>query len=742
MSFQTFCGKDPADVATYNKVLEEFLPDTALGVVSVGVSAPLVNTGNAANPVVAVGFANAGDLIVGTGANAGAVLGIAGRAAGDYLRVNAGVNGIEWSAGAGAVPALSAVLAAGNDGNAAGITNAGVIAAADIQAPFGGIVSLNSTTIQDVGGTGLGILPVGTLHLKGCQTKGSILAGNGATSVEVPIGAAPNGFVLTADSAAATGVAWEENGKVSGITAGNNITIDNTAPLQPVVALSNPLTSGVNFANLALTGSSNDGVIDRSAQINIQTQSGNGGTLGVNFNEITTGRQGFTRLNQAVNVGELDVSFFDGTTNQSASSKFQAQLNQSSCRFETINSTSGDQTLREIAIIDGGMVDNTTGTNPTNNSTFARSYFTGGATISDTATYNITGGSASNVYQQTLNSSNSTLILSTTNTASPYTTSASLTSVKNGETALQLTGTDPVNDRSAVNTHRANAGTLEARSEIKAVQTGGSTSDMDLISDGTSCRIQQTYIQGGANNFSTITTNATGLEITSTNAVLTLTAGAAATLQGTTATLQSGSSAVVASSTAVLNSAAQILNNSTTAGAIANPSFIFRETNATATAFPTIKTEKLSVVPIAGNPISAITNWASDATGTQREWSRIQTKVENIGAGNQDGTLSIFNSVNGSVLETFNFNGAQNENNSFRPLDLNGNALRTASGDLTIDTSTSSGNGILTLATKNGTGGLVITGDKTQSATAGGSAGTHLVITLNGNVYKIQLLNP
>ena len=117
-------------------------------------------------------------------------------------------------------------------------------------------------------------------------------------------------------------------------------------------------------------------------------------------------------------------------------------------------------------------------------------------------------------------------------------------------------------------------------------------------------------------------------------------------------------------------------------------------------------------------------------------------KTENVIAGNQDGTLSLFTSVNGTLSEVMNFNGAQNENNSFRPLDVNGNALRTASGDLTIDASTSSGNGIITLATKNATGGLAISGDKTQSATAGGSAGTHLVITLNGVLYKIALLNP
>jgi hypothetical protein len=470
-----------------------------------------------------------------------------------------------------------------------------------------------------------------------------------------------------------------------------------------------------------LNGASNDGVVDRSQTITIHTTGGTLSEIGESFNEVSTGRNGFTKLQQAVNVGELDVSFFDGIANISASSKFQAQLNQSSCRFNTINSASGDNTLREIAIIDGAMVDSTTGNNPTNTSVISRNYFTGGASVSDLATYNLTGGSASNAYQQTLNSANSTLILTTTDAVSPYTTSAALTSIKNGEVSCQLSTTDTANNKTAFNNARAQAGTMSARTEIKVVETGATplTSDLDLISDATSCRIQQTYIAGAANNFSTITTNSTGLNITSTNSALTLTAA-------TTATLQSGSSSVNASSTAVSNSAAQILMNSTTAGAIANPSFIFRESNATAAAFPTIKTEKLLVVPTVGNTISAITNWAADATGTQREWSRIQTKVENITAGNQDSTLSIFNSVNGSILETFNFNGAQNENNSFRPLDMNGNPIRTTSGDMTISATASSGTGNIIISPK------VNTGVSTLKMT-GSVVGDEMVVEKNTN---------
>jgi len=478
-----------------------------------------------------------------------------------------------------------------------------------------------------------------------------------------------------------------------------------------------------------------------SQTINIQTTSGTLSEMKESFTEVSTNRSGFTTLNQTSVKGELDISYVDTTATISASSKVQAQLNQSSCRFETINSTSGDQTLREIAIIDGAMVDSTTGTNPTNTSTIARSYFTGGASVSDTATYNLTGGSASNVYQQTLNSSNSTLILSTTDAVSPYTTSAALTSIKNGEVSCQLTTTDTTNNKTAFNNARAQAGTMSARTEIKVVETGATplTSDLDLVSDTTSCRIQQTYIDNaGVSNFSTITTSSTGLDITSTNGRLFLVAGGNAKLQG--------SGSIVECQATSINSSTQVFQNfSSTSGTAATPNFIFKEAAPTAAGACVIRMDK-SVAPTAGNAISAISSYALDGTATAREWSRIQTKVENIGAGNQDATLSIFNSVNGVVSETFNFNGAQNENNSFRPLDMNGNDIRTASGSLSVGCSTSTTAGAtLTLATKDGTAGsgagLVLTGNTLTSGSAGGNSGQHLCLTIGVNVYKIALLN-
>jgi hypothetical protein len=181
-------------------------------------------------------------------------------------------------------------------------------------------------------------------------------------------------------------------------------------------------------------------------------------------------------------------------------------------------------------------------------------------------------------------------------------------------------------------------------------------------------------------------------------------------------------------------------------GGLADPTLTLTNSNATINTIPTIELNKTGRNLTAGESVGSISMYGLDATAQKTEFARIQTKTENVGGGNEDGTLSIFNSVNGVISETFNFNGGQNENNSFRPIDLNGNNLRTTSGNMTIEASASSGTGSITLATKNGTAGsgagLLLTGDTLLSGSAGGSSGQHLCLTIGGVVYKIKLENP
>lgn len=114
--------------------------------------------------------------------------------------------------------------------------------------------------------------------------------------------------------------------------------------------------------------------------------------------------------------------------------------------------------------------------------------------------------------------------------------------------------------------------------------------------------------------------------------------------------------------------------------------------------------------------ISRVSSFARNSASTQFEYSRIQTQTENNSVGNEDGTLQIWNLVNGTLQMTFTFNGAQNENNSFRPLDMNGNEIRTTLGNVVIQGNVSTGNGEIQLISKTTTG--------TISLDAGGVNGT------------------
>ena len=527
-------------------------------------------------------------------------------------------------------------------------------------------------------------------------------------------------------------------GTIAGITGGNNIFVDDTNPLAPIVNLENPITNTFNFAAVALDGASNDGVIDLSQTIHIQTTGGTLAEIKESFNEVSTTRSGFTTLNQTAIVGELEIEYIDsGIT---SSSKVQAQSNLSGYTFNTIDTNFSDNTNHTLSVSGNGMNENITCNSTTDASVVSLSNTLSGSAGSEQKILNKNDTSASNTYQQTLNSSGSNLLLTTSDTPANYTTSIGINSTKNSSVSCSMVSTDTANNRVAFNNSQANASTLEARTEIKCVETGATplTSDMDLISDSTSCRIQQTYIpNSGVSNFSTIDTNVNGLDITSTNGRLFLVAGGNAKLQG--------SGSVVDCQSTSINSTTQVFQNfSSQSGTAATPNFIFKEASPSAVGACVIRMDK-SVAPTAGNAISAISSYALDGTATPIEWSRIQTKVENVGALNQDGTLSIFNSVNGSILETFNFNGAQNENNSFRPLDMNGNNIRTTTGSLAINVASSTTAGAtLTLATKDnvaGSGaGLVLSGNTLTTAVAGVPSANYLTLTINGIVYKIALL--
>ena len=111
-----------------------------------------------------------------------------------------------------------------------------------------------------------------TVLLKGTTALGTIHVGNGVSIEKLPVGA--NGLVLKANSSSITGlgVEWAVDGTsgITGVSAGANITIDNTAPLTPVISLSNPLTSNVSLGTTSVDGTTGSLIFTNS---NVPVQS-------------------------------------------------------------------------------------------------------------------------------------------------------------------------------------------------------------------------------------------------------------------------------------------------------------------------------------------------------------------------------------------------------------------------------------------------------------------------------------
>ena len=130
------------------------------------------------------------------------------------------------------------------------------------------------------------------------------------------------------------------------------------------------------------------------------------------------------------------------------------------------------------------------------------------------------------------------------------------------------------------------------------------------------------------------------------------------------------------------NPALSITKNNATAGFIYEPKSIIGRN--------VLQNEELYRMSVLGNT----------PTLANQEFARIEVTSSNVGTSNNDGTIDFWASVNGTISEVFRMNGADNENNSFRPLDMNGQDIKTSSGNMGISTTSSTGTGQITIAPK------------------------------------------
>jgi hypothetical protein len=122
---------------------------------------------------------------------------------------------------------------------------------------------------------------------------------------------------------------------------------------------------------------------------------------------------------------------------------------------------------------------------------------------------------------------------------------------------------------------------------------------------------------------------------------------------------------------------------------------------------PTIEYYKSGRNTTAGDIICSQKFYAKNYAGVKTLFSKIEASVRNTSAGNDDGAVGIFATLNGVMSEFFRFNGADGENNTFYPIDLNNQAIKSSTGNINITANSSTGTGNITLTPK-ATGSLIL----------------------------------
>lgn len=219
-----------------------------------------------------------------------------------------------------------------------------------------------------------------------------------------------------------------------------------------------------------------------------------------------------------------------------------------------------------------------------------------------------------------------------------------------------------------------------------------------------------------------------------------------------TTTLGSNKSLVITTAGSVLFSSANLdstANNlsfsTSSAGGAGQPNLTLNNTgNSTSGVCLEVFKDRPSVAN--GDVLFQESIYGRDSALNKQEYTRVTHTIRDRTSLAEDGSIELSAVVNGAFQTFIQINGNENETNFLRPLDMTGNNIRTTTGSLAINTASSvTAGAVLTLATKDATPGsglgLALTGDTLLSATAGGSSGQHLCLSIAGTVYKIALLN-
>jgi hypothetical protein len=183
----------------------------------------------------------------------------------------------------------------------------------------------------------------------------------------------------------------------------------------------------------------------------------------------------------------------------------------------------------------------------------------------------------------------------------------------------------------------------------------------------------------------------------------------------------------------------QLKLTSSTTGGSANPILTLTNTNADSSSVALEVFKDKGVAPTNGDVLFQQSVYGEDSFLNKQEYTRITHTIRDITGGAEDGSIEMGCFVNGSFANFLQLNGNQNEINCLKPLDMDGHNIRTSTGNLTIDTTGSSGSGNITIAGKSAgitninatTIGITASSILTMSATG---AGAYISATANDDI--------
>jgi hypothetical protein len=194
----------------------------------------------------------------------------------------------------------------------------------------------------------------------------------------------------------------------------------------------------------------------------------------------------------------------------------------------------------------------------------------------------------------------------------------------------------------------------------------------------------------------------------------------------------------VVNQSTTINDGTAIFSNASTGGAL-NPQLTLTNTNADSSSVALEVFKDRGVAPTNGDVLFNQSVYGKDSGNVKQEYTRITHTIRDITAGGEDGSIEMGCMVNGSFANFLQLNGNQNEVNCLKVLDMDGNNIRTSTGNMSISTATSSGSGNITIAGKSGgitnvnatTIGINASSILTMSATG---AGAYMTATTDDDI--------